>query len=74
MCDWGLGVRPGVELDRAHVVLGEDQLRSLLDSAANLEAIRHQLSDLLGAHVDADLEPFRRAGEGTAVTWLHQVG
>ena len=56
------------------VVLGEDQLRSLLDSAPNLEAIRHQLSDLLGAHIDADLEPYRRAGEGTAVTWLHQVG
>ena len=33
-----------------------------------------RLGDLLGAHVDAELEPFRRAGEGTAVTWLHQVG
>ncbi len=56
------------------VVLGEDQLRSLLSTATTLEALRHRLSDLLGAHIDAELEPFRRAGEGTAVTWLHQVG
>ena len=56
------------------VVVGEDQLRSLLASAATLEIVRHRVGELLGAHVDADLEPFRRAGEGTAVTWLHQVG
>lgn len=49
-------------------------MRSLLSSAATLETLRHRLSDLLGAHIDAELEPFRRAGEGTAVTWLHQVG
>ncbi len=56
------------------VVLGEDQLRSLLAAASNLEAVHHRLGDLLGAHIDADLEPYRRAGEGTAGTWLHQVG
>ena len=56
------------------VVLGEDQLRSVLAAATSLEAVRHQLGDLLGAHIDAELEPYRRAGEGTAVTWLHQVG
>ena len=56
------------------VVVGEDQLRSLMDSASTADALRHRLGDLLGAHIDAELEPFRRAGEGTAVTWLHQVG
>ena len=56
------------------VMLGEDQLRSLLSSSADLEAVRHRLGDLLGEGVDTDLEPYRRAGEGTAVTWLHQVG
>jgi hypothetical protein len=56
------------------VVLGEDQLRSIMNSATSLDAVHHRLSDLLGAHIDAELEPYRRAGEGTAVTWLHQVG
>jgi len=56
------------------LMLGEDQLRSLLSSDGNLEAVRHRLGDLLGEHIDAELEPYRRAGEGTAVTWLHQVG
>ena len=56
------------------VVLGEDQLRSLLAGAASLESVHHKMGELLGAHIDAELEPFRRAGEGTAVTWLHQVG
>jgi hypothetical protein len=46
----------------------------MLASATNLDAVHHRLSDLLGAHIDADLEPYRRAGEGGAVTWLHQVG
>jgi hypothetical protein len=56
------------------VVVGEDQLRSLMASATNLDAAAHRLSELLGAPIDAELEPYRRAGEGTAVTWLHQVG
>ncbi len=70
----GSGVwRSGISAN-GDVVLGEDQLRSLLTSATSLDVVRHQLAELLGAHVDAELEPFRRAGEGTAVTWLHQVG
>ena len=56
------------------VTLGEDQVRSVLAGATSLDAVHHQLAELLGAHVDAELEPYRRAGEGTAVTWLHQVG
>src|SRR4029078_13164312 len=56
------------------VVLGEDQLRSLLAAASNLEAVHHRLGDLLGAHIAAALEGYRRSGEGTSVTWLHQVG
>ncbi|WP_275889208.1 DUF3145 family protein [Nakamurella flavida] len=35
---------------------------------------RHALSGLLGTDIDAELEPYRRAGEGSVVTWLHQVG
>ena len=56
------------------VMVGEDQLRSLISSATSLDAAQHRLAELLGTPIDAELEPFRRAGEGTPVTWLHQVG
>ena len=46
------------------VVLGEDQLRALLSTAGNLEAVHHRLGDLLGAHIDADLEPLPPRGRG----------
>jgi hypothetical protein len=55
-------------------MVGEDQLRSLISSATSLDAAHHRLAELLGTPIDAELEPYRRAGEGTPVTWLHQVG
>jgi len=56
------------------VMIGEDHLRALMDRATSLDGLRHALACAIGADVDAELEPFRRAGEGTPVTWLHQVG
>ena len=32
-----------------------------------------RLDALLGSPWDDELEPYREAGEGAAVTWLHQV-
>ena len=46
----------------------------MLAAATSLEGVRHELAELLGASVDAELEPYRRAGDGTVVTWLHHVG
>jgi len=43
------------------VMVGEDRLRSLLASGTELAA---GLALLLGSAWDAELEPFRRAGEG----------
>ncbi|WP_348773596.1 DUF3145 family protein, partial [Kingella kingae] len=34
---------------------------------------RHGVDELLGAAWDADLEVYRHAGDGSPVTWLHQV-
>lgn len=56
------------------VMLGEEQLRTMVAQAPTLEALSHSITVAIGAEVDAELEPFRRAGEGTPVTWLHQVG
>ena len=36
-------------------------------------ALRAGLHGLLGTAWDAELEPFRRAGDGAPVRWLHQV-
>lgn len=56
------------------VVLGEDRLRALVRQHQSAEAIRHALAEALGEHIDDELESFRSAGEGSVVTWLHQVG
>jgi hypothetical protein len=38
------------------------------------EALAHKLDELLAANWDEALEPFRHAGDGAPVTWLHRVG
>lgn len=56
------------------VVVGESQLKDLMARAAGLDDLTARLSAVLGEDVDAELEPYRRSGDGTAVTWLYQVG
>lgn len=58
------------------IMINEDRLRAALaksrtDPATTLE---HELEQLLGSAWDAELEPFRYAGDGAPVRWLHQVG
>ncbi|MGH3938489.1 MAG: DUF3145 domain-containing protein [Pseudonocardiaceae bacterium] len=71
---------PGLGLWRARtsangdIMVCEDQLRALVATARGREAFAHQLDQLLGAAWDDALEPFRRAGDGAPVTWLHRVG
>ena len=71
---------PGLGLWRAKisangdVLVGEDQLRALVSVSRGPEAFAHQVDQLLGAAWDDALEPFRRAGDGAPVAWLHQVG
>ena len=56
------------------IVVGEDQLRHLAASSRAGESFAHGVDELLGASWDDALEPFRRAGDGAPVTWLHRVG
>ena len=71
---------PGLGLWRARtsangdIVVGEDQLRTLAANVRGPDGFAHQLDQLLGAAWDHALEPFRRAGDGAPVTWLHRVG
>jgi hypothetical protein len=71
---------PGLGLWRARtgasgdIVVGEDQLRAIAGKSRTGESFAHGVDELLGASWDDALEPFRRAGDGAPVTWLHQVG
>ena len=56
-----------------NVVVPEDRIRAALD-LADAERCREALSVAVGDPWDAELEPFRYAGEGAEVRWLHHVG
>lgn len=56
------------------VMIHEDRLRSVISAAgSDPKALRVGLDRILGTAWDAELEPFRRASDGVAVRWLHQV-
>ena len=54
------------------IQVGEDRLRALLATASGA-ALSVGLDGLLGSAWDDELEPYRTAGDGAPVTWLHQV-
>lgn len=56
------------------IMVGEQRLRALLTQAQGADGLAHGLQRLLGTAWDAELEPYRLAGDGAPVTWLHQVG
>ena len=57
------------------LMVREDRLRAALARAAADPAIKveHEVAQLLGGRWDQELEPFRYAGDGAPVRWLHQV-
>ncbi len=67
-----LGVFRATTSANGDVLVAEDRLRSLLATAQGPE-LAIGLDALLGSAWDDELEPYREAGDGAAVTWLHQV-
>lgn len=56
-------------------VVNEDRLRSaLMASHGDPDEFRAEMAELLGTAWDQELEPFRYAGDGAPVRWLHRVG
>lgn len=57
------------------IMVREDRLRAALARAAAdpASSVLQELADLLGQAWDDELEPFRHAGDGAPVRWLHQV-
>lgn len=57
------------------VQISEDRLRAAMaESMQNGTSLRADLDALLGSAWDAELEPFRYAGQGAQVRYLHRVG
>jgi hypothetical protein len=70
----GRGLHRSTMSANGDLLVSEDRLRCLLSTAGGAEALTHGLEKLLGSAWDAELEPYRHAGDGAPVTWLHQVG
>ena len=65
-----------VQTDTAgNTVVPEDRIRYAMEVAGpNPLELHRELRLALGQAWDDELEPFRYAGEGAPVRWLHQVG
>jgi uncharacterized protein DUF3145 len=57
------------------ILVREDRLRSALARSSSDPGVtvEEEIAGLLGAPWDEELEPFRYAGDGAPVRWLHQV-
>ncbi len=69
----GRGFHRSMVSANGDVVVGEERLRGLLERCRTTDEFRHALSELLGSAWDEELEGYRHAGDGAAVTLLHQV-
>lgn len=71
-----LGLFHAVTGVHGDICVPEDRLRSAIAAAAGTAepgAVLDAVAGLLGQPWDDELEPFRHAGEGAPVRWLHQV-
>lgn len=56
-----------------NVVVPEDRIRGALEQAKDFASLQDALDLALGQAWDDELEPFRYAGAGVPVRWLHRV-
>ena len=70
-----LGIHHAMTSVSGDVVVQEDRLReAIVRSRGDAAALQDEMDLLLGVPWDDELEPFRYAGDGAPVRWLHQVG
>lgn len=73
-CTPDLGIYHAVTGMHGDIMIPEDRLRAAVARAAGGESdLEAEIAMLLGQPWDDELEPFRYAGEGAPVRWLHQV-
>ncbi|TQN32267.1 uncharacterized protein DUF3145 [Haloactinospora alba] len=70
-----LGIFTAVTSAAGEVMVSESRLRAAMESAAaHGTDLAEELDRLTGRVWDEELEPFRHAGEGAPVRWLHAAG
>jgi hypothetical protein len=70
-----LGIHHTMISVHGDAVIHEDRLRdAIARTRGDMIGLQEEIDLLLGAQWDDELEPFRHAGEGTPVRWLHKVG
>jgi len=70
-----LGIFHAVTDVHGNVVVPEDRVRSVLERCVgDAHRMREEMDLVLGQAWDDELEPFRYAGAGAPVRWLHRVG
>ncbi|MGW4107043.1 DUF3145 domain-containing protein [Streptomyces sp. NPDC004976] len=73
-CTPDLGIFHAVTGIHGDILIPEDRLRAALVRSRTEETdLESEIAKLLGKPWDDELEPFRHAGEGAPVRWLHQV-
>ncbi|AXE26267.1 DUF3145 domain-containing protein [Streptomyces globosus] len=69
-----LGIFHAVTGLHGDILVPEDRLRAAMARSVRGESdLEAEIAALLGKPWDDELEPFRHAGEGAPVRWLHQV-
>ena len=69
-----LGVFHAITGLHGDIMIPEDRIRSaMLGASTGRRNLTESLDELLGRAWDAELEPFRHAGDGAPVRWLHEV-
>jgi hypothetical protein len=70
----GLGLFHATTGVHGDIMVPEERLKAAMLKAASGEAdLTEEVERLLGRPWDDELEPFRYAGDGAPVRWLHQV-
>ena len=69
-----LGVFHAITGIHGDIMIPEDRIRHAMAlSSLGGRSLKDCLEELLGKPWDDELEPFRHAGDGTPVRWLHEV-
>ncbi len=69
----GRGVFRTTTSANGDIMVRESQLLELLAQASGAEGYHYAVHRLLGTAWDEDLEPYRTAGDGAPVTWMHKL-
>ncbi|GAB3883600.1 DUF3145 domain-containing protein [Terrabacter terrigena] len=70
-----LGIHHAMTSASGDAVVSEERLReAVLRARGDVEELQDEIDLLLGVPWDEELEPFRYAGDGAPVRWLHKVG